>query len=67
MFYPRVICQVARTTMSSSSTYVPSDQETSLAKVGELVTFEITATNDGNVDVDDTTVSNELFKNDAGG
>lgn len=52
--------------MSSSADYTPSDQDASLAQVGESVAFEVTATNDGNVDVDNTVVSNELFKNDAG-
>ena len=47
--------------MASESSYTPSDQDKLLAKVGESVTFHVSATNDGNVDVDDTVVS------DAGG
>ena len=47
--------------MASESSYTPSDHDTLLAKVGESVTFHVSATNDGNVDVDDTVVS------DAGG
>lgn len=53
--------------MSSSPTYSPSDGDTSLAKVGEEILFEVTAINDGNVDVDNTAMSNELFLNSAGG
>jgi len=55
------VCQVVLITMSSNATYTPSDRDTSLAKVGETVLFEVTATNDGNVDVDNTAMSNDLF------
>ena len=53
--------------LASEAVYEPSDPETLLAGVGQDVTFRTTAINDGNVDVDNITVSNELFKNDAGG
>lgn len=33
-----------------------------LARVGEFITFEASATNKGNVDVEDVAISNELFK-----
>lgn len=53
--------------MSNDSTYTPSDQITLLAKVGDEVLFEVTATNDGNVDVHNTAMSNDMFLNSAGG
>lgn len=53
--------------MVSDSTYTPSDQRDSLAGVGEPVTFDVLATNNGNVDLDNTAVSNDLFKNGSGG
>lgn len=52
--------------MAGKSSYTPSDRVNSLAKVGESITFEVTATNDGNVDVHNVTLSNQLFKNGAG-
>ncbi|CAB1117937.1 unnamed protein product [Ectocarpus sp. CCAP 1310/34] len=59
--------QVADIDMVSRLTYVAIDLDTALAGVGESIDFEVTMTNGGNVDIDNTVVSNELFKNDAGG
>lgn len=59
--------QVPQIVMVSDSTYTPSDQVDLLAGVGEAATFEVSATNDGNVDLDNTVVSNDLFENGAGG
>lgn len=53
--------------MASDSSYTPSDQVNLLAGVGEPVNFEVSATNSGNVDLLNTAVSNDMFKNDAGG
>lgn len=53
--------------MSSKATYTPDDEDLGLAAVGEVVTFTVSGTNIGNVDIHGATVSNELFKNDEGG
>ena len=50
----------------SRSAYTPIDLDTALAGVGGSIEFEVSMTNSGNVDIDNTVVSNELFKNDAG-
>lgn len=60
------LCQVAGIDLASEAIYEPSDQVTMFAGVGEDVTFEVSATNIGNVDVDNITISNDMFNNDAG-
>lgn len=62
----RGVHQVADIDMVSRLTYVAIDLDTALAGVGEPIEFEVTMVNGGNVDIDNTVVSNELFKNDAG-
>lgn len=52
--------------VTSEAHYSPSDEVFSLAGVGESVTFEMTATNRGNVDIDDTAASNEIYNKDEG-